>query len=205
MTANVYDDRSCHLGEGMIWHPEREQLFWCDILENKLLGRDGDRALEWQFAENISATGWTGRDTLLIASETRLFEFNLETGAETFVAHLEPQDPGSRSNDGRAETQGGFWIGTMAKRGNRRPGAIYRYYRGELRMLFAPVLVPNAMCFTPDGLHAHFSATRDGKVWRTALDGNGWPTGEPELVLHEPGHRIDGMVCAAGGTLWNAQ
>ena len=205
MTARIYDDRPCHLGEGLLWHPEREQLFWFDILENRLLSRDGDQRLEWRFAENVSAAGWTGHDTLLIASETRLFEFNVETRSETHVAFLEQQDPGSRTNDGRADPQGGFWIGTMAKRGNTRPGAIYRYYRGELRMFFAPIVVPNAMCFTADGAHAYFSATRDGKIWRTALDSDGWPRGEPDLVVHDQGRLIDGMVCAADGTLWNAQ
>ena len=180
-------------------------MFWFDILENKLLSRVDDTALEWEFGENVSAAGWTGRDTLLIASETRLFEFNLNTGSETFVAHLEPHDPGSRSNDGRADPYGGFWIGMMAKRGQTRPGAIYRYYRGELRMLFAPITVANAICFTPDGTQAYFSSTRDGKVWRTDLDGDGWPMGEPTLLFHEQGYLIDGMVCASDGTLWNTQ
>ncbi len=205
MNAELFDKRSCHLGEGLLWHPERQQMFWFDILENQLLGRDGDKELAWTFASNVSAAGWTGRDTLLIADETRLFDFNLETGSETFVAHLEPQDPGSRPNDGRADPQGGFWIGTMAKRGQSRPGTIYRYYRGELRMLFSNIAIPNAQCFTPDGRHAYFSATRDGKVWRTALDEHGWPLGEPELTVHEDGYFMDGMVCAEDGTLWNAQ
>ena len=207
MSAYVHDDRSCHLGEGLLWHPLRQELFWCDILENQLLSRKGDATRHWQFNENISAAGWTSETTLLIASETRLFDFNLETGAETFVAHLEPHDPGSRSNDGRADPQGGFWIGTMAKRGNTRPGTIYRYYRGELRMLFSNITVPNAMCFTPDGNHAYFSGTHDGKIWRSALDAQGWPTGEPVLIIDASaeGRLIDGMVCAADGTLWNAQ
>jgi sugar lactone lactonase YvrE len=205
MSLTLYDQRSCHLGEGALWHPERGQLFWFDILENKLLSRAGETEQEWSFSSNVSAAGWTGRDTLLIADETRLFELNLTTGTEEFVAHLEPHDPGSRPNDGRADPQGGFWIGTMAKRGNTRPGAIYRYFRGELRMLFANVTVPNAQCFTPDGTTAYFSATRDGKIWRTRLDAQGWPTGEPELLIHEEGYKIDGMVCAADGTLWNTQ
>ena len=201
----LFDERSTHLGEGVLWHPEREQLFWFDILENKLLSRDGDTPLEWTFHENVSAAGWTGQDTLLIASETRLFEFNLATGSETFVAHLEPHDPGSRSNDGRADPLGGFWIGMMAKRGQSRPGAIYRYYKGELRMILAPITVANAICFTPDGTEAYFSSTRDGKIYRTALDNDGWPVGDPVLLVHEQGYLIDGMVCAANGTLWNTQ
>lgn len=205
MTVSLFDARSCHLGEGALWHPERNQLFWFDILENKLLSQKDGKALEWTFNSNVSAAGWTGKDTLLIADETRLFEFNFTTKTESFVAHLEPHDPGSRPNDGRADPQGGFWIGTMAKRGNKRPGTIYRYYRGELRMLFSNITVPNAQCFTSDGLYAYFSGTRDGKVWRTALDGDGWPINEPELVFHAEGYLIDGMVCAQDGTLWNTQ
>ena len=205
MQTRVFDDRSTHLGEGVLWHPTRHQLFWFDILENKLLSRTDTTQLEWSFDENVSAAGWTGDDTLLIASETRLFEFNLTTKSETFVAHLEPHDPGSRSNDGRADPQGGFWIGMMAKRGQTRPGAIYRYYKGELRMIFANITVANAICFTPDGTHAHFSGTRDGKVYKTTLDEDGWPVGEPTLLFHEHGYLIDGMVCAADGTLWNTQ
>lgn len=205
MSVSVYDERSCHLGEGALWHPQRQQLFWFDILENKLLSRAHGAPQEWSFSSNVSAAGWTGRDTLLIADETQLFEFDLTTGAQNFVAHLEPHDPGSRPNDGRADPQGGFWIGTMAKRGNKRPGTIYRYYRGELRMLFGNIKVPNAQCFTPDGTCAYFSDTASGKVWCTELDSQGWPIGEPKLVFHAKGYLIDGMVCAADGTLWNTQ
>lgn len=205
MTFQVYDSRQCHLGEGALWHPLRNQLFWFDILENQLLSRAGETPLAWSFDSNVSAAGWTGKDTLLIADETQLFEFDLVHTTRRFVAHLEPHDPGARPNDGRADPQGGFWIGTMAKRGQQRPGAIYRYYRGELRMLFANVTVPNAQCFSPDGRTAYYSSTRDGKIWQVALDAAGWPCDAPQLLVHETGALIDGMVCAADGTLWNTQ
>jgi len=207
MTATVYDDRPCELGEGPLWHPERQQFFWFDILQNRLLSRDGDDPLEWQFSENVSAAGWTGRESLLIASETRLFDFNLRTGAETHVCALEADDSGSRSNDGRADPQGGFWIGTMAKRGNRRPGAIYRYYRGELRTLYAGIAIPNSICFAPDGGRAYFTDTADARIMTQNLDKDGWPTGEPETFLdfRAQGLNPDGSVTDAQGNLWNAQ
>ena len=66
-------------------------------------------------------------------------------------------------------------------------------------------VILNSICFTPDGTQAYFSSTRDGKVWRTDLDGDGWPMGEPTLLFHEQGYLIDGMVCASDGTLWNTQ
>ena len=79
--TQVFDDRPCTLGEGALWHPERGQLFWFDILAGKLLSRDGDRRCEWSFTEMVSAAGWVDRTRLLIASETSLFLFDLDTEA----------------------------------------------------------------------------------------------------------------------------
>ena len=51
----IFDSRPCELGEGPLWHPVREQLFWFDILNNRLLSRDDTGPLEWRFAERVSA------------------------------------------------------------------------------------------------------------------------------------------------------
>ena len=79
--ATVYDCRPCELGEGPLWHPIREQLFWFDIIGKRLLTRNGDAAQHWQFAEHVSAAGWIDRDRMLIASDSALFRFDLTTGA----------------------------------------------------------------------------------------------------------------------------
>lgn len=203
----VYDDRPCELGEGPLWHPDRRQLFWFDIVGNRLLSREGKEPREWQFAENVSAAGWVDRETLLIASETALFAFDLMTGQRTDVAALDAENPKTRSNDGRADPQGGFWIGTMDKTGDERIGAIWRYYRGEMRQLYAPITIPNAICFTPDGGHAHFTDTRTGIVHRVALDAKGWPSGDPEAYLDLSGGAgsPDGAVVDADGLMWLAE
>lgn len=203
----IFDDTPCLLGEGPLWHPEREQLFWFDILNRRLLTRTGDDTRQWDFAEMVSAAGWTGRDTLLIASETALLQVNLETGARDRVALLEADNPVTRSNDGRADPYGGFWIGTMGKAANPGAGAIWRYYRGEVRKLFGPLTITNAICFTPDGRHACFADTAQGKVWRVALDVQGWPKGDPVqfLNLMAEGLNPDGAVFDAAGTFWVAQ
>ncbi len=148
MSVSVFDGRPCLLGEGPLWHPEREQLFWFDILGKRLLTVEDGHAKHWAFAEYVSAAGWTGRDTLLIASETALFHFNLETGQREDIAPLEPANQQSRSNDGRADPWGGFWIGTMGKNAEPGFGAIYRYYRGALEPLFFDISISNAICFS---------------------------------------------------------
>ena len=54
----VYDHRRCELGEGPLWHPTRNQLFWFDILNNRMMSRDVAGQQEWRFGERVSAAGW---------------------------------------------------------------------------------------------------------------------------------------------------
>ncbi len=75
-------------------------------------------------------------DHLLIASETALFRFSLTTGLRRDLCLLEAENTVTRSNDGRADLQGGFWIGTMGKNAEPGAGAIYRFFKGELRRAF---------------------------------------------------------------------
>ena len=201
------DDRRCWLGEGPIWHPERAQMFWFDILNDMLLTRDGDTPREWVFDTNASAAGWVDHDTFLIATAKGLETLNVETGARTHIVDVEADNQGTRSNDGRADPYGGFWFGTMAHPGVNQRGAIYRYYRGEVRTLFPEIAIPNATCFTPDGTRAYFADTPDFQVMTVRLDGtHGWPVGNPEVFLDftAKGLRPDGAVVDAAGNLWIA-
>lgn len=199
----IHDHTLCALGEGPLWHPERKQFFWFDIL-GKRLHSSGQ---QWQFAEHVSAAGWVDHETLLIASETQLFTFNLETGAKAKVVDLESDNPVTRSNDGRADPYGGFWIGTMGKNAERHAGSIYRFYKGELRELYVEMAIPNAICFAPDGSRAYYADTNTGMLMQADLGDDGWPTGTFQVAidLSDEDFGIDGAVVAADGTIWNAQ
>ena len=197
----IFDTRACELGEGPLWHPLRGELFWFDILNRTL----HSAAQSWTFDHYVSAAGWIARDEVLIATETGLLRFDLTTGTHSPVASVGTAV--TRSNDGRADRQGGFWFGTMGKKAEPGAGAIWRWYRGELRQLFPGVTIPNAICFTPDGRAAHFADTVLGRVMKVALDAQGWPQGEPEawLDLARAGLNPDGAVIDTEGRFWNAQ
>lgn len=199
----IFDDTNCLLGEGPLWHPERAELYWFDIYA-RCLHRKGQ---SWRFPFLVSAAGWVDRDTLLIASDHALHRFDILSGAHEPVAPLEADNPVTRSNDGRADPQGGFWIGTMGKAAEPGAGAIWRYWRGEVRRLFAPMSIPNAICFAPDGTTGYFSDTASQIIHRVRLDRDGWPVGSPQVHIDLRGTDLwpDGAVVAADGTLWNAQ
>jgi sugar lactone lactonase YvrE len=208
MTVTVFDDTPCTLGEGPLWHPQRRQLFWFDIIGKSLLTRIDGRTERWRFDEHVSAAGWVAGDMLLIASETGLFTFDLVTGRQAPICPLEADNPATRSNDGRADPWGGFWIGTMGKKAEPEAGAIYRFFRGELRRLVAPMTIPNAISFAPDRSLAYFADTAAATIWRQPLaPSDGWPSGDavPFLELAGEGLHPDGAIVDSEGCLWNAQ
>ncbi|KEJ88948.1 SMP-30/gluconolactonase/LRE family protein [Sulfitobacter donghicola] len=205
---NIFDPRSCKLGEGPLWHPIRKQLFWFDILSKKLMSRVEGKPVDWVFDEYVSAAGWTGRDTLLLASDTGLWQFELDTGECSHVVDIEADQPLTRSNDGRADPWGGFWIGTMGIQAEPDLGSIYRYYKGELRKIVDAVTISNSISFSPDKSTAYFTDTPTRKIMQIALDGHdGWPTGGPEVFADLTREKLnpDGSVVDSTGCLWNAQ
>lgn len=199
----IFDDTQCTLGEGPLWHPLRKQLFWFDIIGKRL----HTKQQHWQFDTYVSAAAWVNKTQLFIATARSLVLFDLSTGKHDKVCDLEADNPVTRSNDGRADPQGGFWIGTMGLKKEVGAGAIYRYYKGELRLLYPQITIPNAICFTPDGRTAFFTDTPTQQIMRVALDKNGWPAGQPMLHINLQGtdFRPDGAVVDAQGKLWNAQ
>ena len=206
--VSVFDPRRCELGEGPMWHPERQQPFWFDIIGRRLMTIEGGAPKDWQFDEYVTAAGWIDRDRMLVASQTALTVFNFADGSAGQSWALEADNELTRSNDGRADPMGGFWIGTMSinkPRGQR--GSIYRFYRGEIRKLYGEIGVSNAICFSPDGRTAYYADTDTSTILRQRLDGEGWPEGAAELCVDLRAEKLrpDGAVVDAEGNIWNAQ
>jgi sugar lactone lactonase YvrE len=201
-----FDTTRCTLGEGPLWHPERGSLFWFDIMQSRLYERGQSDTQSWQFDEHVSAAGWVDHDRLLMASQTALWRFDIATGERHHLIALEAENPITRSNDGRADPWGGFWIGTMGLHAEPGAGAIYRYSKGTLKQLHANITVSNAICFAPDRSAAYFTDTPTQIIMRQSLDAEGWPNADaaPFIDLSATSLNPDGAVTDASGTLWVA-
>lgn len=199
----IFDTTPCQLGEGPLWHPERDQLFWFDIINHRM----HTKGQHWDFPGHVSAAGWVDYETLLVASEIALLRFDIASGDHVKIMDLEHDLKGTRSNDGRSDPMGGFWIGTMGLNAEDGMGSIWRFYRGDLRRLYANISISNAICFAPDGRTAYFADTAKQKIMRTALDANGWPIHPPQdhIDLTGTDFHPDGAVVDAAGNLFNAQ
>ncbi|UJW86293.1 SMP-30/gluconolactonase/LRE family protein [Devosia sp. SL43] len=209
-TAKLLLDCQCQLGEGPIWHPGRQQLFFFDINEQTLFAvtAAGEIADSWLFNETIAAAAVVDNHTLVLATDTGLKEFDLATGGMNRINEIEADQPETRTNDSRVHPSGAFWIGTMTRAEDNPGGAVYHYRSGALTTLKTGVKIPNATCFSPDGRTAYWTDTPTKKIMKIATDPTtGLPIGEWSLFADVEGHRgwPDGAVVDSEGYLWNAR
>ena len=202
----IFDDRICGLGEGPLWHPTRQKLYWVDIPNKTILAKGGSSSALLRFDEIFSALGWVDENHLFAASETGLYKMHADTGSRELVCAVEAELTSNRSNDGRTDPWGGFWIGTMSKNAEAGAGSVYRWYKGELRTVTTGMTVTNGTCFDKDRGLAYFVDSARKLMFRVKLDDNGWSLGEPEIFMDtgKSNETIDGAIVDTKGHIWAA-
>jgi sugar lactone lactonase YvrE len=209
LPTSILCDERCHLGEGPTYDAATDTAWWFDILNGRLfeahLGSGQARIHE--LGRMASALARIDEGRQLIAAEDGLYIRSVADGSLVLYRPLEADSPGTRSNDARVHASGTFWIGTMGRRAEAGAGAIYALYRGEVLRLFAGITIPNAICFSPDGVLGYFADTATNVLYRVLLNPlNGLPRGAPEVLLRHRGvGGLDGAVVDASGLIWNAR
>ena len=206
--AELFVDSRCSAGEGPFWHPTLKRLFWFDIASRTLSSADTDGRLvdRFTFKDTVSAAGIIDADRLLVAQSGSLLDFSISKNTSREVIPLEADKPGNRTNDGRVDPFGGFWIGTMGRRAEQGTGSVYRYRAGELTKILSDITIPNSTCFSKDGTRAYF--TDAGAMIKTvSIDpATGLPAGEwTDFATVDDGGEADGSVVDAAGYVWNAR
>jgi len=210
-TAKLILDSQCSLGEGPLWHPGRQELFFFDINNETLFAvtAAGEITNQWLFNEIVAAAAIVDDDTLVLATETGLKGFELATGGIAPIVGIEASNAATRTNDSRVHPSGAFWIGTMDKSGDDAAiGAVYHYRAGTLNTLKSGIAIPNATCFSPDGTIAYWADTPTKKIMQVATDpATGMPIGDWTLFadVSEGRGYPDGAVIDSEGYLWNAK
>lgn len=203
------DTPACGLGEGPTYDPHTGTAWWFDIVGRKLIAYKlaSDEAAIHELPVMGSVLARVDDTRQIIATETGLHLRHVATGELELITPIEADNALTRSNDGRVHQSGTLWIGTMGKKAEKHAGAIYHVAHGVVTRLYPGISIPNAICFSPDGALAYFTDTMGGRLMRVTVDpATGLPTGSPELFLDHRGEDggLDGAVCDADGTIWNA-
>lgn len=211
LQAELFIDCRCELGEGPLWNPLLGRLFWFDILNQTLFSArpDGHIVDRFTFKDVVSAAAIIDRDTLAVAQAGSLLRFSISEDSCTPIVGLDEDLAGNRTNDGRTNHAGGFWIGTMSRRGGQDEGAgtVYQYRAGQLDVVCENITIPNAICFSPDGRTGYLADTSRDVIRKCALDpATGLPAGPwEEFVRGGELGAPDGAVVDSEGYLWSAR
>ena len=198
------------LGEGLCWSPSSQSLWWVDILEHRLYRDAADGAhADWSFDDTISAVAERANGAGLAVTLRRgLALFDPASRALERLHEPEREREGNRFNDGKCDTQGRFWGGTMDFAVREPTGALYRFDaagRAE-RAIDLRWIVTNGPTWTQDGRTMFVNDTVHRRVVAYAFDPATGAVGASRewLVLPEADGHPDGMTTDAAGRVWIA-
>ncbi len=208
---------ACGLGESPFWHPDEGALYWCDI-PGKALHRwvqAGSVHTQWGFDCEPASCAPIPGGGLVLAMRDGLWRFDTATGQRQRLAKA-PYDPSEqRFNDGKADPQGRFWVGSMFEPRSRPAAALYRWAGGQLDRMADDITLSNGLAWSPDGrtmlwtdTPAHCIYALDfelatGAISRRRVFAQFDKRG-PDQPLNDYAGRPDGAAVDTSGTYWVA-
>lgn len=195
------------LGEGTMWSARENAVYWVDILApalNRLSLASG--AIErWDMPEPL---GWVVEDArggLIGGFKSGFARITLDPLAVDYIADPEPNLPGNRMNDGKADRNGAIWCGTMDMAEGEANGSLYRLAPdGTWQVMDSGYRIANGPAFSPCGRWLYHTDTALRTIYRFEITDAGITGKEPFIVFGEGDGYPDGMTADAEGYLWVA-
>lgn len=206
-------------GEGVLWNEAESALYWTDINRFLIHRLDVTRGVvhEWYFDEPVVAISLTtNAETFLVALGSRLILWQPRTDARIDQGFTLNEWPKMRLNDGRADPNGNFWVGSM--RNNVNPdgslgtaggsdGKLYKIAAtGDSSIWREAVGISNTLCWSPDCRRFYFGDSLANTIYSYDFDL------ERGVISHERPFFTgfdrgipDGSAIDSEGFLWNCR
>jgi sugar lactone lactonase YvrE len=199
------------LGEAPIWSAEQDALIWLDIRRDTLNRFDPTTGANKSWALPVRHPGAFTLCTGGVAIATSQGFFRFDFASETFDRLGDvPIDPEIyRFNDGKADRQGRFWIGSMLIAFTYEgpgEGTYFRYEDGKWEAGIQSIKVPNGTAFSPDGTVMYRSESMSRQMFAYDYDpATGTASNERIFAEMPDGFGIpDGGTVDSEGCVWSA-
>jgi len=206
--ATLEWEHKATLGEGAIWHPTENKLYWVDI-EGKLL-HVYDPATKQNKSYGVNELIGTvvpmESGGVLVALQNGIHKMDLKTNKLDFISNPLP-DVAMRFNDGKCDPSGRFWVGSLALDSRKKSSSLYRMDADRtMRAMLNDVTISNGIVWTADRKTMYYNDTPTLTV--QAFDYND-ATGEISnrrvVITIPPGMGApDGMTIDVEDKLWIA-
>ena len=142
-------------GEGPLWIPEEQGLYWVDIdgCKAHLFQLENGEVKSWDFPEK---TGWIlpreGRSDFIAGCKSGIYSVDFESGVREKMLDPESEIPENRFNDAKVDAEGRIWTGSTDDLEVNPTGWLYRIDADwSFSKWDGPYKVPNGPAITNDG------------------------------------------------------
>ena len=209
MQAEVVLECRNRLGEGPIWCPREQALWWVDIVTPAIWRFDPASGAHesWPMPEHVGSLSVREAGGLIVAFKSGFGTFDPATGAIEMVDPCEADLADNRFNDGRCDRAGRFWAGSLTYAEDRPLGTLWRL---GLDRCATPVLrditIPNGLCWSPDDRIMYFADTATREITAYDFDLEAGVPSNPRLFARVDGPGWpDGSTVDAEGFVWNCE
>ncbi len=201
-------DYACVTGEGPLWHPDEQRVYWVDIPKGRLFRYTPATGEHEQCFESPNAIGGftIQEDGALLLFMARGAVKFWRDGKLTTVIDEIPDEVTTRFNDVIADPEGRVFCGTMPTQS--RLGRLYRLDPDQtLTKLLDDIGVSNGMGFTPDLKHLYYTDSPTRNIYRFDYDrATGAISNQRVFVQTPDGEGVpDGLTVDADGYVWSAR
>jgi sugar lactone lactonase YvrE len=207
--AQIVLDAKAKLGEGSIWHPKENKLYWVDIEGKSLHIYDPvtNKDKEFALGSRVGTVVPIESGGALVALQSGIHKIDTKTGKLTFISNPLPDTVNLRFNDGKCDPAGRFWIGTLAMDSRRRGAVLWRMDKDKsLHLMLDSVSISNGIVWTADRKTMYYNDTPTGTIQGFDYDDKTGEISNRRVVVRTArgGGSPDGMTIDADGNLWVA-
>jgi sugar lactone lactonase YvrE len=198
------------LGESPVWDERTGTFYWVDIERGEIhrCREDGSERGVRTVGERLGCIALRRDAPGFIAGLERRIALLSPDGTATPspVAEFQDHPVGSRSNDGKCDASGRFWVGTYDATSSHAHSWLYRYdAAGSLTRTLGPFICTNGPAFSPDGSTIYCVDSYGRTVHRCRVSPAGELSEQTVFRRFDEGWGYpDGLTCDAEGCVWIA-
>lgn len=205
--AELILDAKADLAEGPFWHTREAALYWVNIEVGEVHRFDPASGVDevFEVGQPVGAAAPRARGGLVLALRDGFGFLDVDSGAMEMVAAVEADQAQTRMNDGKCDSSGRFWAGTMS-RDLTPQGSLY-CLKSDLSVtkVLSDITISNGLGWLSDGRMVYIDSLAHG------IDVFDYDSEEPSLsnrrrLVDIPESRglPDGMTLDADDHFWVA-
>jgi sugar lactone lactonase YvrE len=201
-------DVRARLGECPLWDAQNQLLYWVDIYGHRVHqfnpATGEDRFFDVK--EVVGPVALAEDNQLIIAQRSHIAFLDTQTEAIEVICSVEADKPKNRFNDGKCDSHGRFWFGSMSE-ADKPEASLYRYDPdGSLQVMETGLTISNGLGWSPDDTTFYLTDSPLQKIYAYDFDIN---TGKVfnrrvHVDLSHESFFPDGLAIDIEGCIWSS-